>query len=402
MAASGRKYAMLIGDGMADRPVKELGNKTPLEYAATPAMDSVAASGKVGLIQTIPPGFPPGSDIGNLSLMGYDPAKYFTGRAPIEAAAMGITLKSDQVAFRCNLVTLEAGRMKDYSGGHFEPAETKVLINDLKKALDSSEIFFHVGVDYRHLLVISGIDVSDLHTTPPHDISGKLWQEHLPMGKAAKKVVDIMEKARPVLAACSINSKRLSSGKTPATDIWLWGQGKSIIFPTIQERYSLQGSVISAVDLVKGLGKLSGLIPVSVKGATGYLDTNYKGKVDAGIAALKTQDFIFLHVEAPDETSHEGSIEKKIKAIEDFDKNIVAEFVKARSDFPSLRIGVMPDHYTTLAVKTHTGEPVPFAVCGDGITAGTEKAYCEATGAKGKTFSGESFFNEFINGDFSK
>jgi 2,3-bisphosphoglycerate-independent phosphoglycerate mutase len=394
------KYAFLVGDGMSDVPCPALGGKTPLEHAQTPHMDAIARGGRTGLIQTIPTGLPPGSDVGNLALMGYDPARYFRGRAPIEAVAMGIRLGADAVAFRCNLVTLADGRMKDYAGGHFADDEAASLIGELKRVLDAKERSLHVGVDYRHLLVTSDVATAGMETTPPHDITGKPWQGHLPKGADAAKVVEMMDRARTTLARSAVNEKRRREGKPAATDIWLWGQGRGMVLPTLGERYGLSGSVISAVNLVNGLGILAGLSPIAVAGATGYLGTNYAGKVSAATAALDKGDFVFVHVEAPDETSHEGSLEKKLQAIEEFDQNVVGPILALRDRWSDLRVLVSPDHATPVSLKTHSTEPVPFAVCGQGIGASGASGYCERVAKEGRTYSGQTLFAELIRGSF--
>jgi 2,3-bisphosphoglycerate-independent phosphoglycerate mutase len=399
--ATKTKYAFLVGDGMSDRPLPELGGKTPLDHANTPNMDAIARTGSTGLVQTIPEGLPPGSDVGNLALLGYAPARYFSGRAPIEAVAMGVHLEPKDIAFRCNLVTLEDGCMSDYAGGHFTDDEAAELIAWLQKTFDRPGRSFHRGVDYRHLCVLSGLDAAGIETTPPHDISGKPSREYLPRGKAADPVIALMAQAHDVLAACPVNQRRASEGKPRATDIWLWGQGKALSLPTLHEQFGLSGSVISAVNLVNGLGVLAGLERISVPGATGYLGTNYAGKVEAARTALEKGDFVFLHVEAPDETSHEGSIEKKIQAIEEFDQNVVGPMRALQQQWPELRIMVSPDHATPISLKTHSSDPVPFCVCGPGIAASGAEAYCERIAASGKTYSGETMFRELIRGTFA-
>jgi 2,3-bisphosphoglycerate-independent phosphoglycerate mutase len=395
------KYAILVGDGMADFALPELGGKTPLEYAKTPNMDKVASLGRVGLVKTIPDGLSPGSDVANMSLLGYDPAKYYSGRAPIEAASMGIALGKTDVAFRCNLVTLEKGLMADYSAGHIETGDAHEIISELQGKLGTPSVKFYPGVSYRHITVIAGFPQGRLDCTPPHDISGKAYKEHLPSGSGQDIVCGLMEAARPLLASSPVNNRRREQGKKPATDIWLWGQGKQVSFPTMKERFGIKGSVISAVDLVRGIGVLSGLRVRIVPGATGYLGTNYRGKVAAAREALAEEDFVFVHVEAPDETSHEGSLEKKLQAIEEFDKNIVGEVLAFCAEFPDLRILVLPDHATPIPLKTHHSSPVPFAVCGPSIPPDGSTAYCEKT-AQGKfQYTGVTLFETFIKGSFA-
>jgi 2,3-bisphosphoglycerate-independent phosphoglycerate mutase len=400
MAPYRRTFAILVGDGMADIPDARLGNQTPLEYASTPAMDAVATSGGVGRVETIPAGFLPGSDVGNLSLLGYDPARYYTGRAPIEAAGLGIALRANDVAIRCNLVFLDDDLMGDYSAGHLEPAEAAALIASLKPIFDGPGATLHLGVDYRHCYVVAGLDVADMHSTPPHDITGRPWRAHLPTGGGAEKLTSLMERSVLALANHPVNRRRKAAGKTPANSAWLWGQGRAMALPSLRERFGLTGSVISAVDLVKGLGLLAGLSVAAVEGATGYLGTNYRGKMAAAVSALDKQDFVYLHVEAPDETSHEGDLEKKIRAIEEFDKNIVAEFLALQRQTPGLRILVTPDHITALSTKTHAMGAVPFTVSGEGIAGGRFKSYSEVIASSAPSISGAEMFERLIRGTF--
>lgn len=382
------KYLVLIGDGMADFPLDELGGKTPLEAAATPAMDEMARSGECGLFCPIPEGLPAGSDIGNLSLFGYDPRKTFSGRAPIEAARQGIRLSKDQVAFRCNLVTLEDGEMRSFTSGHISTPEADELIAALNDAIaGDGSVRFHTGVSYRHLAIVTAGPVSTeqlvaLKCTPPHDISGQRFAEYLPRGEGQDFVRRLMERSRPVLADHPINAARQAEGKPPATSIWLWGQGQAPRMESYRDRFGLTGAVISAVDLVKGIGVCAGLEIIDVPGATGYLDTNYAGKVEAAIDALDRVDFVYLHVEAPDETGHEGRADLKVQAIEDFDRQVVAPcraHAQARGD---VRILVAPDHVTAISTRTHAGGPVPFALCGPGIDPNGATAYSESEGAR--------------------
>ena len=397
MADDKMKYAILVGDGMVDFLIPDLGGKTPLEYAQTPNMDRIAAQGVVGRVRTVPDGLPAGSDVANLSLLGYDPARYYSGRAPIEAASLGVPLAANDTAFRCNLVTIVDGRMADYSAGHIETVDAHELIELLGKKLGTPAIRFFPGVSYRHLTVI--VEFPDgCACTPPHDISGKEVDSHLPKGPGSDRIRALMNEAHEILNTAPTNASRRDKGKKPATDIWLWGQGHAIQLPHLSERYGISGSVISAVDLVRGLGILSGLTVRLVPGATGYLGTNYAGKVAAAIAALVDEQFVFLHVEAPDETSHEGSLQKKIQAIEEFDKNVVGEMLKYQAEKPGLRILVSPDHATPVLLMTHDGAPVPFAACGEGIRAEENLSYCERA-AEGKAVrSGPELFDSLIKG----
>ena len=374
------KYAFLVGDGMADRPVAELGGRTPLEAAATPNMDKVAATGRLGLVRTVPEGLPPGSDVANMSLLGYDAAAHFQGRGPIEAASLGVVLAPNETAFRCNLVTLQGGLRADYSAGHIGTEESRLLVLDLEAALGRPGVRFHPGVSYRHLTVMA--DFPDgLDCTPPHDITGRPWEPHLPRGAGREAVLELMERARAVLARHPVNARRAAAGKKPATDIWLWGQGRALTLATLKERYGLTGSVISAVDLVRGLGVLAGLEVRLVEGATGYLGTNYAGKVAAAKAALEAEDFVYLHVEAPDEMGHEGRADKKVQAIEEFDRFVVGEMLSWAEARGDVRVVVATDHETPVAIKTHAAGPVPYAVCGPGIAAGGAKAFSESAAA---------------------
>jgi 2,3-bisphosphoglycerate-independent phosphoglycerate mutase len=375
------KYAVLIGDGMADYPIDELGGKTILQAAQTPAMDYIAAHGKTGLAKTIPDGFSPGSDIANMSIVGYDPAVYYSGRAPLEAASIGVALAQDDVAFRCNLVTIENGRMKDYSAGHISCEEAKILIETLDTELSTEELNFHPGISYRHLMVARMNLGTEAKCTPPHDITGRRIKEYLPSGKDSKFLCELIEASMAILELHPVNLERINEDKNPANSIWIWGQGYAPKFTPFTELYGISGAIISAVDLLKGIGIYAGLDIIEVPGATGYLDTNYEGKVSAALEALKTKDLVFVHVEAPDETGHEGSLEKKLKAVEDFDSRIVAPILKhAEASDEPFTILVLPDHPTPISLKTHTRDPIPFAIYR------TDKAEPDET----KTFNEES------------
>ncbi|MHB8054303.1 MAG: cofactor-independent phosphoglycerate mutase [Candidatus Aminicenantales bacterium] len=389
------KYLILVGDGMSDGPQSALGGKTPLEAAAAPNMSRVAARGRVGRLLTVPPGLPPGSDVANLSLLGYDASENYQGRGPIEAASVGVALGPDDTAFRCNLVTLGDGLMADYSAGHITTEESRPILLELQAALGTDRVRFVPGVSYRHLTIIRDFPAG-LDCTPPHDISGQPWAPHLPKGPGGEVILDLMERARPVLAASEINRKR----KTPATDIWPWGQGRAMKLQTLGQRFGLRGSVISAVDLVRGLGILAGLKVRLVAGATGYLGTNYAGKIAAAKEALSSEDFVYLHVEAPDETSHEGDLRKKIQAIEEFDRHIVGEILAWAENVPDVRILVTPDHATKLATKTHADDPVPYAVCGPGIARDGGSVYSERAAEKAPVESAVAFFERFIRGSW--
>jgi 2,3-bisphosphoglycerate-independent phosphoglycerate mutase len=377
------KYVILIGDGMGDYPVPELGGKTPLQAAATPHLDRLARQGELGCVRTIPPGLEPGSDIANLAIMGYDPARYHTGRAPLEAAALGVALAPDEVAFRCNLVTLrEDGGiiMEDYSAGHISSEEGKEIIASLEASLGADGRRFYPGVSYRHLLVWRDGEAS-WRTYPPHDHSG---QEvgRLMADPAATPLWDLIRASWPVLADHPVNRARRAAGKKPATSIWLWGQGKSPTLPTLRERFGLTGAVISAVDLIRGIGLLAGLTPIKVPGATGFLDTNYEGKVEATLKALATMDLVYLHIEAPDEAGHTGELKLKLQAITDFDARVVGPLSQGLEALGPHRLLVLCDHLTPVAVKTHTPEPVPYILFDSRRRGDTPQTYTEADAAQ--------------------
>lgn len=362
------KYIVLLGDGMADYPLGRYGRRTPLEVARTPNMDRMAREGTVGLINTIPAGFPAGSDVANLTVLGYDPEIYYTGRGPLEAASMGIKLGREDVAFRCNLVTLNGhGKpvMEDYSAGHISSAESRKIVADLEKELGSEKWGFHCGVSYRHLLVWRG-GPEYAETTPPHDIVGQEIDRHLPRGDGGKEIALLMSRAREILKDHPVNALRLSQGKRPANAIWLWGQGKAPRMKPLTEKYRLRGAIISAVDLLRGIGVYAGLDVVRVDGATGYIDTNYAGKAQKALEALQDRDFVFVHVEAPDEMGHEGNVEGKIKAIEEFDEKVVGTVLEGLREGFSYRLMVLSDHPTPISRKTHVNDPSPFVVLSSG------------------------------------
>lgn len=357
------KYAVLIGDGMADYPIVKLGGKTILQAARTPGMDFIAAHGNAGLARTVPEGFPPGSDVANMSIIGYDPALYYSGRAPLEAASMGVDLSENDIAFRCNLITIEKELIKDHSSGHITSAEAKTLIEALDSELGNEEFRFYPGISYRHLLVSSGNRGAETECTPPHDVIGEKCLDHMPEGKDSEVFCKMTEKSMKILAGHPVNLKRIEEGKNPANSIWLWGQGHAPKFKTFMELYGKTGAIISAVDLLKGIGLYAGLKVIDVPGATGYLDTNYEGKVEAALKALKTHDLVFVHVEAPDETGHEGNFVKKLQAVEDFDSKIVSPILEyVRKSGELFTILVLPDHPTPISIRTHTSDPIPFAV----------------------------------------
>lgn len=364
------KFVILVGDGMGDHPINELDGKTPLEAAKIPAIDALCAKGEFYLNQTVPTGYPPGSDVANLSLLGYDPRLYYTGRAPLEAASMGIDLAPDETAFRCNFVTIshhENGSviLQDFAAGHISSTEGSQLIAALNNALEHTDLTafsFKPGISYRNLLIVKGVH-PNFQTVPPHDHIERdvteHWNRYL-ADPAWKKLLAIVEE---VLAEHPINQDRIVAGKNPANMVWLWGEGKMPSAPPLTNRFGITGTMISAVDLLKGLGVVGGLEVSNVIGATGYIDTNYEGKAQAALEALRTQDFAFVHLEAPDEAGHQGSIKDKIQAIEDFDSRIVAPIVaELRRRGEDFRIVVTMDHFTPIALRTHTSEPVPTLI----------------------------------------
>ena len=358
------KYAIVLGDGMADHALAELGGKTPLEYAGTPNMDRVAGEGTLGLIDTIPRGLQPGSDVANLAVLGYDPSLCYTGRGPLEAANMGIALSPTDVAFRCNLVTLghdPEALMEDFTAGHISSSEAKQIIGDLDREIGTEEFRFYPGVGYRHLMVWKG-GSGELTATPPHDITGKASGPYLPKGPGAERIVRLMRLAQEFLAGHPTNRERTGKALKPANSIWLWGQGRAPQVKRITDQYQLWGGVISAVDLLNGIGVYAGLEILSVEGATGYTDTNYLGKGQKAVEALKELDFVFVHVEAPDEMGHEGNVEGKIRAIEEFDEKVVGTILRGIADLGPFRVVVLSDHPTPVHIRTHTADPSPFAL----------------------------------------
>ncbi|MEK6563810.1 MAG: cofactor-independent phosphoglycerate mutase [Candidatus Omnitrophota bacterium] len=379
------KYIILVGDGMGDYPIESLGNKTPLEYAKTPNMDFLAKNGKLGLVRTIPEGLSPASDVANLAIFGYDPKVYYSGRAPFEAANLGVALKDDEVAFRCNLITASPDKLIDYSAGHISTKEAKVLIEFLDEKLGTSELKFYPGVSYRHLAVFKTKGLK-ARCVPPHDITGREFKKYLPKGPDAQFLVSLMQESVKILAEHEVNQVRIDLKENPANMIWLWGQGKRPSLVSFKDKYGLSGSVISAVDLIKGIGRVAGLEVLNVKGATGYYDTNYQGKAEAAIASLKTKDLVYLHVEAPDEASHNGNMREKILAIERFDQLVVGTILEALKKKGDFRILLLPDHATPLALRTHTADSICFAMYGKGISPCGLEGFNEAQAKKSGIF----------------
>ncbi|WP_417915063.1 cofactor-independent phosphoglycerate mutase [Candidatus Electronema sp. JM] len=399
------KHLILIGDGMGDTPVPALGNKTPLEAAHKPTIDRLCALAEPLLVRTVPPGYPPGSDVANLSLLGYEPDKCYTGRAPLEAASMGIAIPADGAAFRCNMVTVryeDSDRltMLDYSAGHISTAEAAELIAAIQDACGTERLQLHPGVSYRHLLIHHGATPQGLRTVPPHDWMDQDVTEFYQQQLAVPHLAKLLRCAREVLAAHPVNQRRMAAGKKPANGIWLWGEGGRPQMEMLQVRWGLTGSLISAVDLLKGIGVCAGLEAVKVPGATGWLDTNYQGKADAALKALETQDFAVVHVEAPDEAGHQGSPKDKVQAIEDFDSKIVAP-IAAEMDRRGqpYRLAVAMDHYTPIARRTHEDWPVPVFIYdsrGTGKRSGLSYTEAKIKAAAEELGSGAAFFARLV------
>ena len=382
---------------MPDHPIPELGNKTPLEAAKTPNMDELARRGLFGMVKTIPDGLPPGSDVGNLSVLGYNPNLYYTGRSPLEAASIGVKVEETDVTFRCNLVTLKESDgktvMEDYSAGHISTEEAREIILDIGEELEKEgEINFYPGVSYRHLMVWHG-GIDRMRTTPPHDISGREVLPYLPNGEGAAKLNTLIKKSRELLNNHPINHKRTEQGKNPASSIWLWGQGRAPKMPTFRELYGIEGAVISAVDLVKGIGVYAGLRVIDVPGATGYLDTNYQGKVDYALRALDEVDLVMIHIEATDETGHEGRADLKIQAIEDLDSRVIGPVLEGMKIFKDYKVLLLSDHPTPIELKTHINEPVPFVIFSSkdaGVKDGS-RSYSESQASRTDVFVPEGW-----------
>lgn len=358
------KYVVLLGDGMADRPIESLEDKTPLQYAQTQNMDRLAAEGLCGMVRTVPRGMNPGSDTANLSVFGYDPSVYYTGRAPLEALNMDIQLGPKDVAFRCNIVTVRDGIMQDFSGGHIDTDFTRTVIEELVAHSDFENIEFYPGVSYRNIIVWRDYPFDEItETTPPHDISDREVAEYLPSGSGSDLIRRIMEKAEQIISASEKIADQGSSFKGDPTSVWIWGGGRKPVMESLEKRFGLHGYTISAVDLIHGIGRAAGLEPIRVKGATGYIDTNYSGKAQALLEALNRANFIYLHVEAPDESGHEGNLDHKLQSIQDFDSKVVGPVLDGlAAKYEHYAVLIMPDHPTPISIKTHSDDPVPFCM----------------------------------------
>jgi len=390
---SGRKFVIIVGDGMADYPVEELGGRTPLEVAEKPNLDFLAHEGKVGLIKTIPEGMSMDSAVANLSILGYDPKKYFTGRGPLEAGSMGINLGPKDVAFRCNLITEKDGRLVDYSGGCISTEEAAQLLEELQKCGFGE---FHVGVSYRHIFVLRDSNAEE-GCSPPHDIVGEQISKHLikARDKTSIKLNEFMLASKDILTSHPVNVKRAKLGKNPANMIWLWSPGKRPKLEPFEKKYGVRGAIISAVNVINGIGAWAGMEIIKVPGATGYYDTNYEGKADHALKALKSVDLVFVHVEAPDEAGHSGDVEQKIKAIENLDRRLLGRVIDRGKEIST---AVLPDHPTPVKVRTHVSDPVPFAVLVPGAE-GDKLKFTEADAKKGSLglIEGPKFMRLFLS-----
>ena len=339
------KYIMLVPDGMADLPMAELDGQTPMQAARTPNFDALAEQSLVGAVLTVPPGMYPGSDVANMSLLGYDPRKYYTGRGPIEAVAMGVPLDTGDVAYRCSLVSSDGETMLDYSSGHISTEESRPLIELIDKKLGGSKLNFYPGVQYRHIMAWRGGAV-EVKTTPPHDIAGQPLAPYWPEGDGADKLKRWMYDSLEILDDHPINRQRREEGKMPGNMIWLWGQGYAPSLPNFLNTFGKTGAIITAVDVVRGLGRATGLDIINVPGATGYIDTDYAAKARYALAALDTHDFVYVHVESPDESGHEGNLEHKLRSIEDIDNKVVGTLREGMAKRGDYRLLIVPDHKT--------------------------------------------------------
>ncbi len=401
------KYLVVLYDGMADYPVEELGNKTPLEAAVCPNMDKLAKTALVGTIKTVADGLKPGSDVANLSVLGYNPSDCYTGRSPLEAGSIGIDMKDTDVSLRCNLVTLSDEpeyadkTILDYCADDISTEEAAKLVEYLAENLNSDEFKFYSGVSYRHCLIWNNgtLDIGTL--TPPHDITGKPIKGYIPSHPNAQKLYGLMKKSYDLLKDHPVNKTRVEKGLRPANSIWLWGEGVRANLENFKEKFGVKASMISAVDLLKGIGKFAGMNVVEVEGATGYIDTNFDGKAEAAVNEFKNgQDFVYIHVEAPDECGHRHEIQNKVKAIELIDKHIlgpVSEYLASTGE--TFKILITPDHATPLSLKTHTNDPVPFMIYNSADSKKGVETFNEKTAAETGLFveTGHSIMNKFIN-----
>jgi 2,3-bisphosphoglycerate-independent phosphoglycerate mutase len=377
------RYVILLPDGAADDPLDALGGRTPLQVAHMPHADRVARRGQLGRVRTIPDGYVPSTDVGTMSLFGYAPSKHYTGRAPIEAAAQGLETKPDDLVFRCNLVTIEDGCMRDFSAGHIRQEEADRLIADLDALFADEPCRFHTGVSYRNLMIRSGVAATAMTSQAPHDIPDEPVADYLPSGDGAAEAIDLMDRARVLLADHPVNAARIARGERPATDIWLWGQGRPALLPPFVERFGLRGSVITGVDIIRGLAACMGMALIEVPGATGYLDTDYAGKGRAAVAALETRELVVVHVEAPDEAGHERDPAAKVEALERIDELVLGPLLQALEQRDHWRLLVAPDHPTPASHGRHCSKPPLYAFCGSDVSEASGLPFDEESAAKG-------------------
>ncbi len=378
------KYALILPDGAADEPLEELNGCTPLEAAETPNIDWISINGRQGCLRTIPEGYTAASDVATLSVMGYAPDVYYSGRAPLEAAARGIESGPDDLIFRCNLVTIVDGRMEDFTAGHISQKEAEQLISDLQSLGSEFGAVFHAGISYRHLMILRDAAEVRCDCTPPHDIPGELVDGYLPKGPGSERAREIMHRAHALLADHDVNHVRRDLGENPATNIWLWGQGRHRPLETLEARFGVRGACIAAVDLINGLAINAGLTTIAVKGATGYLDTDYRAKGRAAVAALDGYDLVVVHIEAPDEAGHLGDAAEKVKAIEQIDTHVVGPVLEKLRRYDRWKIAVVPDHPTPVATRTHSKTPPPFCLAGSDISTVTGEPFSERNAVRSR------------------
>jgi len=398
------KYIVIIGDGMADYPMEELNGETPLQVANTPNMDKIALNGVSGFLKTVPDNMTPGSDVANLSIFGYDPKKYYTGRGPIEAASVGAKMDEHDVAFRCNLITEDSGLLSDFNAGHISTVEASEIIETLNTKFHDFGRFY-LGTSYRHLFVTNQLEAANLVSTPPHDVVNEPVNDNFLKPETdgtAIKLNYLMEESMKILENHPVNQKRMDEGKKPANMIWLWGQGVKPVIPDFKQQYGLKAATITGVDLIKGLGVYMGLTNIEVPGATGYFDTDYCAKAKNAVTALEDHDMVFVHVEAPDEAGHAGDLDEKLKAIERIDERILGKLLEELPSFKEYSIAILPDHPTPISLRTHTMDPVPFSMFSTNGKTDNVKTYNEVSAKNGAmgTSVGYKFVEKFLK--FSK
>jgi 2,3-bisphosphoglycerate-independent phosphoglycerate mutase len=399
------KYLIILGDGMADRPIASLGGKTPLMAADIPHMDELAKKGRTGLLETLPPDMPPGSDVANLAVLGYDVRKVYQGRGVLEAASLGVRLEDTDLAMRCNLICIEQGKIKNHSAGHISTEEAHILIDYLNKEIGSEKYKFHPGVSYRNLLVLKE-GSNDIHCTPPHDVPGTPFEEVLVQAasekgiQTAKMLNELILKSQEILPNHPVNLERIRQGKDPANSVWFWSPGYRPRMKTFMELYGLKGAVISAVDLIHGIAAYAGMDSLYVEGATGLHNTNYEGKAKKAVEALNNYDFVFLHIEASDEAGHEGNIDLKIKTLEYLDKRVV-KYIMEKMEMidEEVSIALLPDHATPCEVRTHVHDPVPFVIYNPALSPDEVNSYDEISVKKGcyGLLRGPEFIEHLLN-----